>query len=124
MLITTSFTSSSTILQLLIDLAIEDEFGESKNIGNKTNLSNLSTSKKSTKVGYLTFEGAEKGGGNIAKGVEASKSSNYLILDVKKTFNLLWQVFTQAFILQHFDPEWHIRIKTDVSGYTIGKVLS
>ena len=34
------------------------------------------------------------------------------------------QAFTKAPILQHFDPECHIRIETDASGYAIGGVLS
>ena len=43
---------------------------------------------------------------------------------LKKAFNHLWHAFTQASIFQHFDPEWHIRIEIDASGYTINKVLS
>ena len=34
------------------------------------------------------------------------------------------QAFTKAPILRHFDPECHIRIETDASGYAIGGVLS
>ena len=34
------------------------------------------------------------------------------------------QAFTEAPILQHFDPECHIRIETNASGYAIGGVLS
>ncbi len=34
------------------------------------------------------------------------------------------QAFLEAPILNHFDPERHIRIETDASGYTIGGVLS
>ena len=34
------------------------------------------------------------------------------------------QAFTEAPILRHFDPECHIRIETDASGYAIGGVLS
>ena len=33
-------------------------------------------------------------------------------------------MFTQAHILQHFELEQHIRIKTDTSGYAIGEVLT
>ena len=33
-------------------------------------------------------------------------------------------MFTKALILRHFDPESHIRVKTDASGYAIGGVLS
>ena len=62
--------------------------------------------KKSTEAGYLNFESAEKGhdnpkkgGGNTKKGVEASKSFNYLISDTKKAFDHLRHVFTQGFII-------------------------
>ncbi len=34
------------------------------------------------------------------------------------------QAFLKALILNHFDPERHIRIETDASGYAIGEVLS
>ncbi len=34
------------------------------------------------------------------------------------------QVFLEAPILNHFDPEHHIRIKTDASDYAIGGGLS
>ena len=33
-------------------------------------------------------------------------------------------MFTEAPILQYFDPECHIRIETDALGYAIGGVLS
>ena len=33
-------------------------------------------------------------------------------------------MFTQVLILQHFDLKWHIRIKTNVSGYAICKIFS
>ena len=48
----------------------------------------------------------------------------FLTLDTRDTFNQLRQAFTKALILQHFDPEWHIRIETDASGYAIKRVLS
>ena len=50
--------------------------------------------------------------------------SNYLTLNAKKAFDQLRQAFTEAPILQHFDPEQYIRVETDVSGYAIGRVLS
>ncbi len=34
------------------------------------------------------------------------------------------QAFVEAPILNHFDPERHIRIETDASGYAIGEILS
>ena len=57
-----------------------------------------------------------------------SKNSNgamgYLTPDAKRAFTQLRQAFTEAPILRHFDPECHIRIETDASGYAIGGVLS
>ena len=57
-----------------------------------------------------------------------SKNSNgatgYLIPSAKRAFTQLRQAFTKAPILQHFDPECHIRIETDMSGYAIDGVLS
>ena len=48
----------------------------------------------------------------------------FLTPNARKVFNQLRQVFTKAPILQHFDPECHIRIETNVSGYAIGRVFS
>ena len=42
----------------------------------------------------------------------------------KLAFTKLRQTFLKAPIFHHFDPECHIQIKTDVSGYAIGAVLS
>ena len=57
-----------------------------------------------------------------------SKNSNgamgYLTFDAKRAFTQLGQAFTEALILQHFDPEYYIRIETNASDYAIGGVLS
>ena len=121
---TTSLTGSSTILQSLIDRADEDEIGENKSGCNKTNLSNLFTSKKSTRAGYLIFKSVKKGGCNIKKYVKDARGSNYLIPDAKKAFNVLRHMLTQAFILQYSDPNRHLGIETNASGYAIGGTLS
>ena len=42
--------------------------------------------------------------------------SNYLTPDAKKAFGQLRQAFTEAPILQQFDPEQYIRVETDASG--------
>ena len=49
---------------------------------------------------------------------------DFLTLGAKLAFTKLRQAFLKASILHHFDPERHIRIETDVSGYAIGGVLS
>ena len=75
----------------------------------------FSTSKKSTKTGYLTSstkrcDQATKKGGKNAKGF------NYLTSNAKKAFNLLWHMFIQTFILQYFDIKRYILIEIDVLG--------
>ena len=50
--------------------------------------------------------------------------SNYLTPDAKKAFNQLRQAFTKAPILQYFDPEQYIRVKTDAFEHAIGGVLN
>ena len=49
--------------------------------------------------------------------------SYFLIPRAKLPFTELRQAFLKSPILHHFDLERHIRIETDVSGYTIGEVL-
>ena len=68
------------------------------------------------------------------KGENPSKSKNspkfkkteldYLISGARRAFTKLRQVFIKASILHYFDPECHIRVETDASGYAIGGVLS
>ena len=57
-----------------------------------------------------------------------SKKSNrtigYLTLNNRVTFTQLRQAFIKAPILQIFDLEYHIQIKTDMWGYIIRSVLS
>ena len=73
------------------------------------------------------------GGGNckdetVKKTSLTSKNLNeatgYLTFKARLAFTQLKKAFTKASILQHFDSEYHIRIKTDVSDYAIGGVLS
>ena len=54
----------------------------------------------------------------------AKNVSNYLTSDAKKAFDQLCQAFTEAPILQHFDPEQYIRVETDLFGHAIGGMLS
>ena len=49
---------------------------------------------------------------------------SFLISEARAAFNGLRLAFTKALILWYFDPECHIQIKTDASGYTIGHILS
>ena len=69
-------------------------------------------------------------GNEVGKKIQnLSKSKKIVKLDflthgAKLAFTKLRQAFLKAPILHHFDPERHIRIETDVSGYAIGGVLS
>ena len=49
---------------------------------------------------------------------------SFLIPKTRSAFNCLRLAFTKTPILWHFDPECHIVIKTDASGYAISGVLS
>ena len=77
----------------MIDTPDEDEIGGGGSGGNKTNLSNLSTSKKSTAAVYLISESVKRGGSNIKKDVKAAKDSDYLTPATKKAFNHLQYTF-------------------------------
>ena len=87
------------------------------------------------KFGKLSKTGKLSKSGNL-KGKKLSKSENspnfsakkagpsFLTPKTRAVFNYLWLFFTKVPILWHFDPEYHIRIKTDISGYAIGDLLS
>ena len=63
----------------------------------------------------------------LSKSKNLSKSivrSDFLTLETKLAFTKLRQAFIKAPIFYHFDPECHIRIETDTSGYTIGRIFS
>ena len=93
----------------LSDSALGDDDDEVVEDGDR----NLSKSKKSknAKSGVQTRLGA-------------TGEPTFLTPDAREAFNQLRQAFTEAPILRHFDPEGHIRIETDASGYAIGGVLS
>ncbi len=65
-----------------------------------------------------------------AKKAEASRAKNFgqsgsfLTANARRAFTELRQAFFEAPIRNYFDPERHIQIETDASGYTIGGVLS
>ena len=61
---------------------------------------------------------------NSSKSKKTIRSLDFFTPGAKLAFTKLRQAFIKALILYHFDPEYHIRIETDVSGYTIGGVLS
>ena len=53
-----------------------------------------------------------------------NKATSYLTPKARLAFTQLRKTFTNAPILRHFDPECHIQIEIDISGYAIGGVLS
>ena len=98
-------------------------------------LGKTSKSRKLSKSGKSKSEKMSKSQ-NLAKGKKLSKSRNltnfdttevrpkFLTPNTRIAFNRLRLAFTEAPILQYFDPECHIRIETDALGYAIGGVLS
>ncbi len=48
----------------------------------------------------------------------------FLTSEDRKAFTKLRQAFVEVPILNHFDPECHIRIETDTSSYAISGILS
>ena len=56
--------------------------------------------------------------------IGAMREPIFLNPGARKAFKYLKQAFIKAPILQHFDLESYIRIKTNVLGYAIGEVLS
>ena len=61
---------------------------------------------------------------DFTKPVRRAEEPSFLTSNTRQAFTQLRQAFTKAPILQHFDFEHYIRIKTDASSYTIGGVLS
>ncbi len=65
-----------------------------------------------------------------AKKVEVSRAKNlgqsesFFTADTRRAFTKLRQAFVKALILNHFDPERHIRIETDASDYAISRIFS
>ena len=81
--------------------------------GGKVDGRNLSKSKKLKNAKSI-----------IQTRVRAIREPIFLTSGTKKAFNQLRQAFTKAPILQHFNPEYHIRIESNASSYAIGKVLN
>ena len=78
--------------------------------------------------GEVEVDEVGKKGRKTSKSKKSSNSktvgSDFLTPGAKLAFTKLRQAFLKALILHHFNPERHIQIETDASGYTIGGVLS
>ena len=91
----------------------------------KLSKSRKSKSEKTSKSRNLAKSGKKLSkSGNSTNFNATEDGSKFLTPNARTTFNRLRLAFTEAPILQHFDPECHIWIETDASGYAIGGVLS
>ena len=52
-----------------------------------------------------------------------NRVTGYLTPKARLAFNKLRKAFTETSILQNFNLEYHIQIKTNAPGYTISRVL-
>ena len=69
--------------------------------------------------------GDDEVGTKVQKLSKSKKTElGFLTPGARKAFTELRQAFIKTLILHHFDPERHIRVEMDVSGYAIGGVLS
>ena len=87
---------------------------------------NLAKSRKLFKSGKSKGEKSKKPpkSGTFPNFDAKDSRPSFLTPEARSAFNCLQLTFTKAPILQYFDPECHIWIETDASGYTIGSVLS
>ena len=119
---------------LAVNEVDDNEGGDESSDGSKRVKPKIwrSESQKSAKSRKLSKSRKSKG----EKSKKPSKSRNlpnvnakdsgpsFLSLEARSAFNYFRLDFTKALILWHFDPECHIQIETDTSGYAISNVLS
>lgn len=83
--------------------------------------------------GEITKTGNNSGSGSNRKFFQSRKTSsnikvteepNFPTPEARLAFNLLRQIYTKVLIFQHVDPECHILIQTNASGYAISDVLN
>ena len=105
----------------------DDGFGGEKHAkkSGKSKGQKLAKSQKLSKSGKSKGEKSKKPSkiGNSPNFDATETGSSFLTPGAREAFNRLWLAFTKALILCHFDPEYHIGIETNVSGYAIGGVL-
>ena len=88
--------------------------------GEATNPTKIKNSVKTTKSKILV----KSKNHDFPKSRPEEAGTGFLTPEARLAFTQLRQAFVEAPILHHFDPESHIRIETDASGYAIGGVLS
>ena len=102
-----------------------DGFGINRNSVEHTKKSGKSKSKKTFKSWNLAKSGKKLSKSGNSTNFNITKDGpKFLILNARTAFNCLRLAFTEAPILQHFDPECHIKIETDTLGYAISGMLS
>ena len=89
--------------------------------GEATNLTKEKNQAKTTKSKILVKSKSHDFPPNFRN---KKAGTGFLTPEARLAFTQLRQAFVEAPILHHFDPESHIRIETDASGYAIGGVLS
>ena len=125
MLETTIPPEKSTLERLGVGDGEVDRFGVGKNGIKYAKKSGKSKSKKTSKSQNLAKLGKKLSKSGNSTNFDAMEDGpKFLTPDARTAFNRLRLAFTEAPILWHFDPECHIRIETDASGYAIGGVLS
>ena len=72
--------------------------------------------------GKIRDDEVEKKVRNLSKSKKTELG--FLTSRARMAFTKLRQAFIKAPILHHFDPERHIQVKTNASGFAIGGVLS
>ena len=97
----------------LSNLALRLGANDDEVVGSGDKVDNKNLSKKSNNIKS-----------RIQTRIGAMEEPTFLTPSTKEAFNQLRQAFTEAPIFQHFDPECHIRIKTNAIGYTIGEDLN
>ena len=55
---------------------------------------------------------------------KSNRAIDYLTIKTRLAFMQLRKAFIKALIFWYFDMKYHIQIKTNMSGYAIGGVLS
>ena len=131
MLKTTILPEKSTPERLGVDDDEVDRFGVGGNgvkhakKSGKLSKSEKSKSEKTSKSRNLAKSGKKLSkSGNSTNFDTTEDRSKFLTPGARTAFNCLRLAFTEALILQHFDPEYHIWIEIDISGYAIGGILS
>lgn len=67
----------------------------------------------------------DKAGIDSNANMKASESTTvFFILEVRLVFAKLRQGFSTALILYYFDQKYYISMKTNVSGYAIGRLFN